>query len=311
MVILAHKAEFLGKLPHIRGRLVEDAPLSRLSWFRTGGTADLLFEPADADDLIAFLRALPTGVPVTVIGVGSNLLVRDGGVEGVVIRLGRGFAGIETRGDIVKAGAGAMDVHVARKAQEAGLAGLEFLVGVPGTIGGAVRMNAGAYGREVKDVLLHARAVDRLGHVHELDLADMGYSYRHADVADDLIFIDATFKGTTDDKAGIAARMDEITTARAETQPIGTRTGGSTFKNPEGGKRAWELIDAAGCRGFAIGDAMVSDKHCNFLINKGKATAAEIEAVGETVRARVKEASGIELEWEIKRIGRAAGEGTA
>lgn len=294
---------FIDRLPHVRGRLVENAPLGRLSWFRTGGPADVLFEPADEQDLVEFLRHVPGDVPLTVIGVGSNLLVRDGGVEGVVIRLGRAFATIDVRGDVVRAGAGAMDVHVARAAQKAGLAGLEFMVGVPGTVGGALPMNAGAYGKEIKDVLLHAHGVDRYGHQHELRAADFDYGYRTAGKkAQGLIFTRASFQCRTGDPASILVEMERIVAERQESQPIGTRTGGSTFKNPDG-KKAWELIDAAGCRGLRIGDAQVSEKHCNFLLNHGTASAAEIEELGETVRAKVKETSGVELEWEIRRIG--------
>ncbi len=297
-------------MPHIKGRLTPNAPMARLSWFRTGGSADLLFEPADEDDLIQVLRRLPAQVPITVIGVGSNLLVRDGGIEGLVIRLGRGFSNVCMRGNIVSAGAGAMDVHVAKAAAQNGLAGLEFLVGVPGTIGGAVRMNAGAYGREIKDVLKHAHAVDRFGHVEELKPEDFQFSYRHAALGDDMIILKAALKAEQGDVQEIKARMNEISTTRAESQPLGTRTGGSTFKNPPG-QHAWELVDAAGCRGLRIGDAEVSPKHCNFLINHGDATAKDIETLGETVRDRVKAHSGIELEWEIRRIGRPEAEGGA
>ncbi|NVJ97387.1 MAG: UDP-N-acetylmuramate dehydrogenase [Alphaproteobacteria bacterium] len=297
---------FIDRLPHVRGRLVENAPLARLSWFRTGGPADVLFEPADEADLVNFLRHVPGDVPLTVIGVGSNLLVRDGGVDGVVIRLGRAFAEIEVRADVVRAGAGAMDVHVARAAQKACLTGLEFMVGVPGTVGGALPMNAGAYGLEIKDVLLHAHAVDRYGHQHELRTADFEYGYRHAGKkAVGLIFTRASFQARTGDPKAILAEMERISAERQESQPIGTRTGGSTFKNPEGHK-AWQLIDEAGCRGLRIGDAQVSEKHCNFLLNHGTATASEIEELGESVREKVKEATGVELEWEIRRIGRKA-----
>lgn len=293
----------VASLPHVKGRLTANAPMARLSWFRTGGKADILFEPADEEDLLNVLRRLPGTVPITVIGVGSNLLVRDGGIEGLVIRLGRGFSEICTRGNVVSAGAGAMDVHVAKAAAEKGLTGLEFLVGVPGTIGGAVCMNAGAYGREIKDVLKHAHAVDRFGHIEELEPEDFAFEYRRSALSDDLIILKAAFRATQGETSEIKARMKEISTTRAESQPLGTRTGGSTFKNPEG-CHAWELVDAAGCRGLKIGDAQVSEKHCNFLINHGGATAAEIEELGETVRERVKAHSGVELEWEIKRIGR-------
>ena len=282
MVATKHYA-FIDRLPHVKGRLVENAPLSRLSWFKTGGPADVLFEPADEDDLVGFLRHVPSDIPLTIIGVGSNLLVRDGGVEGVVIRLGRVFADIKSRADVIKAGAAAMDVHVAREAAKAGLGGLEFMVGVPGTIGGALRMNAGAYGREVKDVLIHAHAVDRYGHVHELRPDDFGFGYRTSKAAKDLIFLRASFQGKTGDAQTIRARMDEISSERQESQPIGTRTGGSTFKNPDG-KKAWELIEAAGCRGLRVGDAQVSEKHCNFLINHGAASAEDIETLGEQAR---------------------------
>ncbi len=309
MVATKHYA-FIDRLPHVRGRLVEDAPLARLSWFKTGGPADVLFEPADEADLVNFLRHVPGDIPLTVIGVGSNLLVRDGGVEGVVIRLGRAFSEIEIRADVVKAGAAAMDVHVARAAQKAGLGGLEFMVGVPGTVGGALRMNAGAYGREIKDVLLHAHAVDRYGHVHELRTADFGYGYRSSTAAKDLIFLRASFQTKTSSAEDIKARMDEISAERQESQPIGTRTGGSTFKNPDG-KKAWQLIDEAGCRGMQIGDAQISEKHCNFLINHGAATASEIETLGEAVREKVREKTGVELEWEIAILGRESHEGNA
>lgn len=295
----------LSSLPHVAGRLVANASMARLSWFRTGGNADILFEPADEADLLKVLRRLPGNIPITVIGVGSNLLVRDGGIEGLVIRLGRGFSEICTRGNVVSAGAGAMDVHVAKAAADKGLAGLEFLVGVPGTIGGAVCMNAGAYGREVKDVLLHAHTVDRFGHVEELSPSDFNFSYRHAELTQDKIILKAAFSASHGNPEEIRVRMKEISSARADSQPLGTRTGGSTFKNPDG-TNAWKLVDEAGCRGLRIGDAQVSEKHCNFLINHGGATAAQIEELGETVRARVLEHSGVELEWEIKRVGREA-----
>jgi len=297
------KLNFLDSLPHVRGRLVKKAPLARLSWFRTGGEADVLFEPADEADLVAFLRHLPGDVPLTVIGVGSNLLVRDGGVDGVVLRLGRAFANIVIRGDVVKAGAAAMDVHVAKAAARAGLTGLEFLVGVPGTIGGALRMNAGAYGAEIKDILLHAHAVDRYGHVHELRPEDFDYSYRESAITDGMIILSGAFQGRAGDVDDIGAEMARIMSERQESQPIGTRTGGSTFKNPDGMK-AWELIDKAGCRGLRVGDAQVSEKHCNFLINHGDASAADIETLGEEVRKRVKEKTGVELEWEIRILGK-------
>lgn len=292
----------IDRLPKVRGELVADAPLAPLTWFRAGGNAEVLFRPADADDLADFLAGTPADVPVTVIGVGSNLLVREGGVPGVVIRLGRGFMNISVEGTRVRAGTAALDVAVARAAQEAGLAGLEFYRGIPGSIGGALRMNAGAYGGETKDILVEAIAIDRKGNRHVLKNEDMKYRYRHSGAAEDLIFVEAVFEGRPGDKDEILARMNEITSSREATQPVRTRTGGSTFKNPEGHK-SWQLIDAAGCRGLKRGGAQVSELHCNFLINTGDATASDLEALGEEVRARVKEASGVTLEWEIRRIG--------
>ena len=293
----------LQRLPQVRGRLEADAPLADLTWFRAGGPAEVLFTPADEADLAAFLKALPGDVPVYVIGVGSNLLVRDGGVPGVVVRLGKGFAEVaEEPGHRVRAGTAALDVRVARFAQEKSIDALTFLRGIPGTIGGALRMNAGAYGGETKDILIEARAIDRSGNIHVLSNADMKYSYRHSGAPEDLIFTQALFQGRAGDPAEIAAAMDKITSSREATQPIKSRTGGSTFKNPPGNK-SWQLIDKAGMRGFAVGPAKVSELHCNFLINEGGATATQIEELGETVRAKVKATSGIELDWEIKRIG--------
>ena len=293
----------LRRLPQVRGRLEPNAPLAELTWFRAGGAAEVLFTPADEADLAAFLKATPKDIPVYVIGVGSNLLVRDGGVPGVVIRLGRGFADItEEPGHRVRAGTAALDVRVSRFALEKSIDALTFLRGIPGTIGGALRMNAGAYGGETKDILIEARAVDRSGNIHVLSNADMKYSYRHCGAPEDLIFTEALFQGRSGNPEEIAAAMDKITESREATQPIKSRTGGSTFKNPPGNK-SWQLIDKAGMRGFAVGPAKVSDLHCNFLINEGGATAAQIEELGETVRARVKETSGVELDWEIKRIG--------
>ena len=288
--------------PQLRGRLIANQPLADLTWFRVGGPAQVLFMPEDEADLAYALGRLPPDVPATVVGLGSNLIVRDGGVPGVVIRLGRGFGDIAIEGTRVRAGAAVPDVRVARAAQEAGIAGLAFLRGIPGAIGGALRMNGGAYGRETKDVLIEARAVDRAGTVRTLANADMGYSYRHCGVAEDVVFTQALFAGTPGDPKTIAVEMDAITEAREATQPVKSRTGGSTFKNPPGAK-AWQLIDAAGCRGLAIGDAQVSELHCNFLINRGSASAADIETLGETVRTRVKQTAGVDLEWEIKRIG--------
>ena len=295
-------SRLIDRLPPVRGELTENAPVARFTWFRVGGPAEVLFTPADRDDLADFLSARPDGVAVTVIGVASNLLVRDGGIAGVVIRLGRGLAGIEIEGSRVRAGAAAMDINVARACRDAGVAGLEFLAGVPGTIGGALRMNAGAYGREMRDVVVEAEALDGAGRTHRLGLADLGFSYRHSAVADDWIFTAATLAGKPGEADEIARRMDEIGQAREESQPIRTRTGGSTFTNPPGAK-AWQLIDAAGCRGLRRGGAMVSEQHCNFLVNTGDATAADIESLGEEVRRRVREHSGIALQWEIRRIG--------
>ncbi len=288
--------------PELRGRLLANRSLAELTWFRVGGPAQALFTPEDEADLSYFLSALPREIPVSVVGLGSNLIVRDGGVDGVVIRLGRGFNEVAVEGLRVRAGAAVPDVKVARAAQEAGLAGLSFMRGIPGGVGGALRMNGGAYGRETKDALIESRAVDRQGGIHVLSNADMHYTYRHCGAPEDYIFTRALFEGERGDPAVIAAEMDKITESREATQPIKSRTGGSTFKNPPG-HRAWQLIDAAGCRGLKVGGAQVSEMHCNFLINLGDASAADIETLGETVRRRVKENSGVELEWEIKRIG--------
>ncbi len=295
--------DIAARVPELRGRLLANQPLADFTWFRVGGPAQALFLPEDEADLATFLHSLPPEIPVTVIGLGSNLIVRDGGVEGVVVRLGRGFGAVTVEeGARVRAGTAVPDVKVARAAQEAGIAGLSFFRGIPGAVGGALRMNGGAYGRETKDALIEARGVDRLGNVRVFTNADMGYSYRHCGVGEDVIFTQALFQGAPGDPAVIAAEMDKITEAREATQPIKSRTGGSTFKNPPGGK-AWQLIDAAGCRGLVVGDAQVSELHCNFLINRGNATAADIETLGETVRERVRAHSGVTLEWEIKRIG--------
>ena len=298
----------LKRLPSVRGRLEANAALADLTWFRAGGPAEVLFTPADEADLADFLKATPMDVPVHVIGVGSNLLVRDGGVPGVVIRLGRGFADVsEEPGHRVRAGTAALDVRVARFALEKSIDALTFLRGIPGSIGGALRMNAGAYGGETKDILIEARAIDRSGKIHVLSNADMKYSYRHCGAPEDLVFTQALFQGRAGDPAEISAAMDKITESREATQPIKSRTGGSTFKNPPGNK-SWQLIDKAGMRGFAVGPAKVSELHCNFLINEGGATATQIEELGETVRAKVKASSGIDLDWEIKRIGLRPGE---
>jgi UDP-N-acetylmuramate dehydrogenase len=295
-------AELKSKMPKLRGRLLPNQSLAELTWFRVGGPAQLLFMPEDEDDLAYALANLPDEIPVTVIGLGSNLIVRDVGVPGVVIRLGRGFSEIKVEGMHIRAGAAVPDVKVARAAQEAAISGLSFLRGIPGAVGGALRMNGGAYGRETKDAMIEARAVDRHGHVHLLRNADLHYTYRHCGAPEDFIFTQALYAGEPGDAAVIAAEMDKITESREATQPIKSRTGGSTFKNPPGSK-AWQLIDAAGCRGLKVGGAQVSEMHCNFLINLGAATAADIETLGETVRRRVKENSGVDLEWEIKRIG--------
>jgi UDP-N-acetylmuramate dehydrogenase len=296
-------ADMKAKMPQLRGRLIANQPLADLTWFRVGGPAQVLFTPEDESDLAYFLQNLPADIPVIVVGLGSNLIVRDGGVPGVVIRLGRGFSDITVEeGARIRVGTAVPDVKVARAAQEAGIAGLSFMRGIPGGVGGALRMNGGAYGRETKDALIEARGVDRAGRLHVFKNGDMHYTYRHCGAPEDIIFTQALFQGAPGDRAAIAAEMDKITEARESTQPIKSRTGGSTFKNPEGHK-AWQLIDAAGCRGLVVGDAQVSELHCNFLINRGNATAHDIETLGETVRRRVQENSGVTLEWEIKRIG--------
>lgn len=296
-------ADRLAAAGTVRGRLSAGESLAPFSWFRTGGPAEVLFEPADEDDLAAFLSRCPADVPVTVIGLGSNLLVRDGGVTGVVVRLGKAFQAIAVEpGERIRAGAGAADVKVARVAAEAGIAGLTFLRGIPGTVGGALRMNGGAYGGETKDVFVEARGVDRSGRVQVFDLAAMAFGYRHCGVPADVIFTEGLFRGRPGVPETILAEMNAITEARAATQPVNTRTGGSTFKNPDGAK-AWQLVDAAGCRGLRIGGAQVSELHCNFLIAHPGARAADVEALGEEVRRRVEARTGILLEWEIKRIG--------
>jgi UDP-N-acetylmuramate dehydrogenase len=291
------------KLPGLRGRLLANQSLAELTWFRVGGPAQALFMPEDEADLAYLMASLPREVLVTVIGLGSNLIVRDGGVAGVVIRLGRGFNDVTAEpGQRVRAGAAVPDLRVAKAAQEAGVAGLAFMRGIPGAVGGALRMNGGAYGTETRDVLIEARGVDRAGTIRIYTNAEMNFGYRHCGVADDVVFTEALYQGRPGDPSAIAAEMDAITAKREETQPVKSRTGGSTFKNPLPHK-AWQLIDAAGCRGLTIGGAQVSALHCNFLINRGNATAADIEALGEEVRRRVREQNGIELEWEIKRIG--------
>jgi UDP-N-acetylmuramate dehydrogenase len=290
-------------MPKLRGRLLARQSLAGITWFRVGGPAQVLFMPEDEQDLAGFLLHLPAEIPVSVIGLGSNLIVRDGGIAGVVVRLGRGFNDVQIEpGYRLRAGAAVPDIHLARAAQQAGISGLAFMRGIPGAVGGALRMNGGAYGGETKDVLISARAVDRQGGIRELSNADMAFSYRHCGAPESLIFTEALFQGAAGEAAAIAAEMDKITETREAAQPVKARTGGSTFKNPPGAK-AWQLIDAAGCRGLRIGGAQVSELHCNFLINLGNASAADIETLGETVRERVRENSGIRLEWEIKRLG--------
>lgn len=292
----------IDRLPTVRGSYEKDVSLAGMTWFRVGGPADVLFKPTDHDDLAEFLAARPVGVPLTILGVGSNILVRDGGIRGVVIRLGREFARIEIEETTVHAGAGAPDVAVALAARDAGVAGLEFLRGVPGTIGGALRMNAGAYGREITDVLIDAVAINFDGRTERFSAQNLGFGYRKCSLGKDWIFTSARLQGTRDTQGAIAARMKDISGERVESQPVTSRTGGSTFKNPSG-KKAWELIDRAGCRGMSVGGAQVSRQHCNFLINTGDATAADLESLGELVRARVEQESGIALEWEIVRVG--------
>src|SRR5215475_4979300 len=290
-------------MPSLRGRLLANQSLADLTWFRVGGPAQVLFTPVDEDDLAYFLAHLADDLPVHVVGVGSNLIVRDGGLPGVVIRLApRGFGETSVAGDVVSAGAAALDKRVAETAAAANLAGLEFYFGIPGTIGGALRMNAGANGAETKDVLVEATGVDRIGNIHTFSNADMKFVYRNSGVDPSVIFTSARFRGRPAAPEAIRARMNEVQTHRETAQPIREKTGGSTFQNPPG-HSAWKLIDAAGCRGLRLGGAQVSDMHCNFLINTGNASAHDIEMLGETVRERVKQNSGIALHWEIKRIG--------
>jgi UDP-N-acetylmuramate dehydrogenase len=290
-------------MPNVRGKLTADAPLAPLVWFKSGGRAEWLFEPKDEEGLTGFLRELDPEVPVMALGLGSNLIVRDGGVPGVVVRLGKAFAAIERLDETtLRCGGGASGILVSSTARDAGIAGLEFLRGIPGTVGGFVRMNGGAYGREVKDILVSARLVLRSGELVEWPLDKLGYTYRRSEVPAGAVVVEAIMRGTPGDPPAIGAEMDAIARAREETQPLRSRTGGSTFKNPLGHK-AWALIDAAGCRGLTMGDAQVSEKHCNFLLNLGSATSAEIEALGEEVRRRVEAKTHISLEWEIQRVG--------
>lgn len=295
-------SSLLDRLPPVRGRYAAEVPLAPVTWFRVGGPAEVMFRPADVDDLAWFLANVPADVPVTAIGVGSNLLIRDGGVPGVVIRLGRAFGGIDTTDGAIDAGAAALDLTVALVARDAGLGGLEFLSGIPGTIGGAVRMNAGAYGREIKDVLISADVLDDQGERHRLDAAALGLGYRRSALPAPWIVIGAVLKAERASVAEIDARIAAIRSQRYASQPVRARTGGSTFANPPEDK-AWRLIDAAGCRGLTRGGAQVSEQHCNFLINRGNATAADLEGLGEEVRRRVLEVTGVRLDWEIRRIG--------
>jgi UDP-N-acetylmuramate dehydrogenase len=299
-------------LPPVRGKLLLNEPLAPFTWFRVGGNAEALFIPADADDLAEFLKALDAAVPVTVLGVGSNVIVRDGGIEGVVIRLaGRAWAQVTTEGETITAGAGALDAMVAKASAKAGLAGLEFYAGIPGTIGGALTMNAGCYGSETKDILVSAWGLTRAGERVDYALADFGYTYRHSEAPAEIIWVEAVYRGTPDTPEAVAARIAEITSRRETTQPIREKTGGSTFKNPPG-HSSWKLVDEAGWRGRLHqapapqggGGAMFSELHSNFMINPGEATAADIESLGEAVRADVKAKTGVQLDWEIKRIGR-------
>ena len=288
----------------VRGKLTRDAPLAKLVWFKAGGNADWLFEPEDLDDLTSFIANLDGDVPVMALGLGSNMIVRDGGVPGVVVRLGKPFATVSDKGDcVIECGGGASGILVSSTARDAGIAGLEFLRGIPGTVGGFVRMNGGAYGREVSDVLIDCDVVMPDGNCITLPASDLRYSYRHSELPDGAIVVTARFKGEPRDPEAIGAEMDRIAEAREESQPLRTKTGGSTFKNPEG-QKAWQLVDAAGCRGLQMGGAQVSEKHTNFLINTGDATSADIEGLGEEVRRRVYENSGVQLEWEIQRVGR-------
>ncbi|MFZ9394991.1 MAG: UDP-N-acetylmuramate dehydrogenase [Erythrobacter sp.] len=299
----------ISNLPEVRGKLTPDAPLAKLVWFKTGGSADWLFEPADIEDLRAFLGALNGALPVMPLGLGSNLIVRDGGVPGVVVRLGKAFSEVKVLdGNRLECGGGASGILVSSTARDAGIAGLEFLRGIPGTVGGFVKMNGGAYGREVSSILIDCDVVMPDGRLVTIPASALKYTYRHSDLPEGAIVVAARFKGSPGDPAAIGAEMDRIAAAREASQPLRTKTGGSTFKNPDthaaGGRKAWELVDAAGCRGLMMGGAQVSEKHTNFLINTGAASSRDIEALGEEVRRRVRDMSGVELEWEIQRVGR-------
>lgn len=291
----------------LRGRLMEGEALAPYTWLRVGGPADRLFLPADEADLAEFLANLPEDEPLTIVGVGSNLLIRDGGIRGTVIRLGPAFGKISVDGVTVSAGAAALDANVAKQAARAGIGGLEFYRGIPGTIGGALRMNAGAYGTETKDVLIEAHALDRQGRAHVFSVDELGYTYRHCGLSGDFIFTRAVYRGVEDDADAVTARMNEIMEKREATQPVKEKTGGSTFKNPDpeqsGGRSSWQLIDAVGGRGRIVGDAQMSELHCNFMINRGEASAADLENLGEGLRADVAREFGVDLQWEIKRLG--------
>jgi len=290
-------------LPAVRGKLKPDAPLAPLVWFKSGGSAEWLFEPADRADLVEFLKGLDPETPVMALGLGSNMIVRDGGVPGVTVRLGKPFAKVERVDEVtLKCGGGASGILVSSSARDAGIAGIEFLRSIPGTVGGFVRMNGGAYGRETSDILVECEVVLRSGEVFTLPASELRYSYRHSELPEQAIVVSATFRGVPGDPVAIQAEMDRIAASREESQPLRSRTGGSTFKNPPGHK-AWALVDAAGCRGLRLGDAQVSEKHCNFLLNLGNASSADIEELGEEVRRRVQDKTNITLEWEIQRIG--------
>lgn len=302
MAVQRSTSNLIDQLPAVRGRYEAFADLAPKTWFRVGGPAEVLFTPADAEDLSAFLAKKPSDVPLTVIGLASNLLIRDGGIPGVTLKLGRAFNTIEADGTTLRCGGSAVDAVVATSARDHAIAGLEFLTGIPGTIGGAIRMNAGAYGRELQDILISATAMDDKGQIHRLSREDLGFSYRHCSTSDAWVFIGAELKGIDGDADTITARIREIRAEREDAQPVQSRTGGSTFANPTEAK-AWELIDQAGCRGLVRGGAQISDKHCNFLINRGTATAADLEGLGDDVRRRVRDTTGIPLTWEIRRVG--------
>lgn len=296
--------DLISRLPQARGLLEENAPLAPHTWFRVGGPAEVFFHPQDADDLSYFLSHTPADIPVTILGAASNVLIRDGGIPGVVIRLGPAFGQVRVEGDALRAGGAAVKLNVARSAQGAGIAGMEFFCGIPGTIGGGLRMNAGSYGNEFKDIVIAADVMDRSGVLRTLASHQIGFSYRHAGIPEDSIFLSTLLQGETDKPAEIAKRMDDIQKKRRASQPVGEQTCGSTFANPDNDPRpSWKLIEDAGCRGLRHGQAKVSEKHCNFLINTGHATAADIESLGEEVRRRVRDKFGIELRWEIKRLG--------